>query len=178
MIIDTRHSPLVKALATNSTTAGTSFTTPVDTITDPLGTDGVHPIGRGGCLAPNGLFVKPYAIGNDDVTFLMAIWAIDQIINKSGTHVRPQWTYSLLASFTCTASTRVGLVGGIVLNTERYADTIAVIDGNSNISHEAVSPEGNVAGHVVVDCKAPDLIAFTFAMNSSATSANAVFKRL
>jgi hypothetical protein len=176
VIIDTRHGPMRKAFATNPTTAGVAVTTPADTITDPYSTDGNHRIGRGGSHAPNSVFVKPFGVGADTTTFLMALFAIDRIINKTGTHIPDQWTYTLLASFTCTNSTPVGLANGIVVATERYCDTIAVIDGNANVSHEALSPEGDNSGHVVVDLKGAEGLAFRFWMNGSATSANALFR--
>lgn len=169
---------MIRAFATNPTTAGTAVTQPADVRDDPAGTVGYHDLGRGGCKAPNGLFIKPFAIGADNVTFLMALFAVDRIINKSGTHVPPQWTHTLLAAFTCTASAHLGLVGGNVLNTERYADTIIIIanHGNANISHEAVSPVADLGGHVVADVKGAEQVAFKFWMNASATSANALFR--
>lgn len=112
-----------KYTAANSTSA--DFTAPVDTFVPPSG--GIDLTVSGGTgEVPCELVVIPYGLGNDNDTFSLRLigW----------TRIRPQiadgrWQFvpNILAEFACTLSQEVGLSGGVVLNTERYCDTITIV---------------------------------------------------
>ncbi len=125
----------------------------------------------------NGLVIKPYGAGADDATMSVRVigWSYlieDNVIGTAG------WDPTVLVELACTLSTVVGVAGLLVINTDRFADTLALTYGNDDVSVDIVSPANNVAAHAVVDLKGFQLVEFTFTTGASATSCNALFKFL
>lgn len=176
MLLDTRQSELALVRPTNSTATGTSIANPVDTLTQPTGA-GVVSTGAGLSTACNALLLLPYGTATATNTFLMSVFGWD-FIPLSGGQGGGSWHAYLLASFTCTLGSVTGLAGSAVAAANLYCDTIALGVGNANVSNEVVSPTGNVNAHCVVDVKGVQLVEVKFARNSSAASANALYRRL
>lgn len=182
MEIDTRSSEMALALAANSTATGTSISNPADQLqpTSPpsLSGVGIIPMGVGGAYSANGLQIVPFGVGSNTNTFLLSIFGWDFIRNPSQ-QVNAQWTAWLLASFTCTLSSSItGIAGGAIPATSYYCDTISLNKGNANVSNEIISPTGGVKASITLDAKGARYVQLSFAMNASATSANALWRRL
>ena len=157
-----------KVLTTNATDA--SFPSKIPTTTAPTtATAGVLNTTLSG-TAPKRMMFVFYAIGADNVTFKARVigWK----------YVSTLYVPVVLAEVTCTASAVVGIAAAAVLNTERFADTIALASGYPADSSRVYSPTGDVVGHLIVDLEGCNLIEVTFNMNGSATSANALYAAL
>lgn len=176
----TRTSRWTKARTTNATNA--TFTAPVPTGTTPPGdsTSATAVVaweagGEGG-IAPNGLAIMPYAVGSDNNTFAMRVYAWRRLGDDALSYI---WTPQLLVGVACTISSSIpGVTGRVVIATEFFADTItlAATEGNANISCELVSPADNAnAGHVMCDIKGCQRFSIHFSTGSSATSMNALW---
>lgn len=176
LLISTRSTAINPVRGTNSTTAGVAIANPADKLTIPSG-DGVIQFGDYGTKGPNGLQLIPYGVGSDTNTFLMSVFAWDIIPGVQGTSV-DSWTAWLLAAFTCTLTTLTGAAGGRLGTSNRYCDTIALTEGNANVSNEIISPEGDVKASIILDGKGARFIEILFAMNSSSTSANCLYREL
>lgn len=182
VMISTRSAHLNVAYpAANSTTAGTAVVNPADSFTAPSG-GGVIQMGDQGAMTSPGLILIPYGVGSTGNTFLMAVFAAD-VIKGAPPPTLDTWTQWLLASFTCTMSasaTGMQPISGAPNYTSGsyYCDTIVVLNGNANVSCEAVSPTTSVKASVVVDAKGAKYVNILFYMNSSATSANTLWRRV
>ena len=75
---------------------------------------------------PNYIQLWPYGLGSDNDTFSMRIIGWRRIV-PCDSNGMCQWTPHIIAEIACTISTAVGIAGGQVLNTERYADTITIV---------------------------------------------------
>ena len=169
MLLETLWTKYQKALATNSTSG--SFPAIIPTLTEPT-SDGVFNLRNDGVFVPNAIRVMPYAIASDNDTFSMRVYAWDRV-GPLGL-----WVPCVLVELACTASAVVGVAGGDVLATERFADTISLTTGNDDISVDIVSPTGDVAGHAQIDLKGCEKVKFTFKITSGTTSMNALWKYL
>jgi hypothetical protein len=128
-----------------------------------------------GRAGPNALRITPYAVGADNATFSMRVYAVDRIFVADNPLV--QYTWNLLAEFACTASTAVGKAAGLVVATERYADTITLTYPTASIpSIEIQTNAANLAGWVKVDLAGAEDYEITFTTGGSATSCNALVK--
>jgi hypothetical protein len=187
VVIDTRSAEMYSAWSTNQTTVGTAVVNPVDTQAKPnlVRGNGFIPMGEGGDMTSPGLFIIPYGIGSVTNTFLMAVFGVDSMKGGPPPTVST-WTSWLIASFTCTLAanaTNMSAIAGApnftTGSTTTYCDTIAVLSGNANVSCEAISPAGlSVKALVTVDVKGAKLVNILFWMNGSATSANALWRRV
>lgn len=179
MLIETLSTGFRKARSVNQTSA--SFVSKVPTGTEPKGDAGtatgasVTGLATDGAVSQNGALVMPYAIGADNVTFSMRVFGW-RLIGSDPTTLL--WMPCLLVELACTASAFVGVATRLVLNTERFADTIALTTGNDDVSVDIVSPTGDVAGHALIDLKGSQKLEFTFSTGGSATSCNALFTLL
>jgi hypothetical protein len=180
-----------KARVVNQTSA--SYVSKVPTNTEPAADNGTSATGsaainNGGGdstrTGQNSLVVLPYGIGADDVTFNMQVigW---RVIGSQP--ISLLWVPSVLIDVACTAGTSTGVAGMQVLNTERFADTITVTtqpytigsDGNAHITNMGTpivnSPANNGIAFVVVPLYGFQKFEFSFNLNSSATSCNALY---
>lgn len=160
----TRSNNYQKALATNSTDA--SFPTCAATITAPALAITLGTSGPGGHSVPSTMCVVPYGVGADNTTFKIRVigWRLMSSL----------YVPTILAQYTCTNSTSVGVAGQSVVATERFVDTLTADAMNPSGGVEAVSTANNTPAHFIFDTKGCPLIEFAFDMNSSATSANAL----
>lgn len=163
--IETRMRPLSKALSTSATDA--SFPSKVPTTTEPTGI-GVLELQRLETRAtfPSNIFLIPYGVGNDDHTFDMRVIGWRKVATL--------WVPTVLTQVAVTLSTAVGVAGAAVTNSERFADTISITIGNSNVSVEVVSPANNTVAHMVVDVKGSQKVELTFDLGSG-TNCNALW---
>ncbi len=181
--IKTASTPFFRANgATNSTTAGTAPANPSPTVTKPSGA-GVIDMGMSGnidgAISSNGLIILPYGVGADDNTFVMTAFAWD-ILKAVGSGNRDIWVAWPLAAFTCTMGALAGVANTDLPANSLMVDTITLTAnfGNANVSNEIISPAGDFQASIVLDTKGAKLVQLIFGMNSSATSANALVRRI
>ncbi len=176
MLIETATHPWKKALTTSAT--DTSFPSRIPRATEPTH-DGVHALSASpynGGLAQNGLVLVPYGLGDDDDVFAMRVIGWRRLGDDIATLI---WVPVILAELTCTMSTAVGLAGRLILNTERFCDTIALVTGNDDVSVDIVSPTGNVIAHAILDLKGFQKVEFTFdTTTGDPTNCNCLFALL
>lgn len=165
--MDTIVNTYRKAWATNDTS--NSFTAKVATVTRPSG-DGVVTIEQVGRYTRNNVILVPYGIGSDNNTMSM------RVINWK--EISGLWIPLIVCEVACTLSTSVGVAANAVLNTERFADTIALTYGNAGIDCQVFSPANNTPGHVTVDAKGATILEVIFSRGGSATSCNALVSYL
>lgn len=82
-------------------------------------------VNGGSGLVPYYMHLMPYGLGSDNDVFSVRIVGVRRI----GEHLadgRSQFMREILAVLSCTISGAVGVAGGQVLNTERFADAIAI----------------------------------------------------
>lgn len=170
----TRANFFRKFRTSNSTDA--SFPSKIPTTTQPSGT-GVWDFTSGktspnGILIPSSIIVLPYNIGANNTTFKIRMIGWRSIYSATATTL---WVPQILCEFTCTASAAVGIASAAVLDTERFSDTLTANAFNPSGGVEAVSTANDTPAHFIVDIKGCPIIEATFDMNSSATSANALW---
>lgn len=106
----------------------------------------------------------PFGTGDDDATFTL------QVVSWS--RVGTIWVPSILYQATCTLSAFAGVAGATtgVIETERFADTIASTanKGNANVDVVVLSPADNTPGHVVIDVKGAEIVEVRAASGSNA----------
>jgi len=173
--IVTASTDLSRVLSANSTTVGTSIANPADTAVEP--SLGVIPMGKEGVLASNGLVFYPYGVGSAAQTFLMSVFGWEYIHPKVAQNAG-RWTATPLATFLCTLCTLAGSAGGEVDENQLYCGTIALVIGGANISNEIISPTGNMKACIRMDAFGCKLVQPLFAINASATSCNALWKKI
>lgn len=83
-----------------------------------------------------------------------------------------------LAAFSLTLSQAVGAASQVVLNTDRYADTITLDTGTGAGSMRVLSPTGDVPGMVVMDLTEFPFFCVDFITNGSATNVNGLYRHL
>jgi hypothetical protein len=138
-----------------------------------------------GGLAENLVIICPFAVGADNNTFSVRVigWRIAYDRQKPHGKYPPEvsdavWIPVLLCEVLCTVSANAhGAAGGVVLATELFADTIAVVgtsgkDGQ-NIDINSPANDAN-AGCLVVDMKGFQKLELTFTTGGVATSCNAL----
>lgn len=151
--LQTHPNPYRRALATNSTASG--YTARTDTLTLPANVVDLRERSAGR-MAPNTFLAKFIGVGSNNHTGSCRFYGIKELVNSAGEVV--SYTHTLLAAYSFHLSDDVGVSGGVVTNSERYADTITRDVGVENVADQLVSPTGDVSGHVLVDCKGHTLI--------------------
>ena len=168
-----------RVLAANSTTA--AFSAPADATTAPVGAAvdsaaGYISLATGSLVdyTPNAVMLKFFGAGADNTTGRCRVWGVRAGRSAAGVL---SYTHTLLAEYAFTLSAAVGVAGGVVTASERYADTITRTTGIENVSDKILSPTGDVAGHVVVDAKGHSLLLVDLVLGagSPATSVNALW---
>ena len=175
------YSPIKRALTTSST--ATSFATLISTVTEPTG-DGIWSFLK----VPWGIHLSFFGAGADDTTFDARIVGWDSI----GTD--PQltlWVPRIIASFSCTLSTQIGIASAKLINTDRFADTLTMnttapqakftdtdsVGAATRGTIPIFSPANNVIAWAVVPLFGFNKIQFDFDM-TGATNGNAVFREV
>ncbi len=126
----------------------------------------------------NRIILVPFGTGSDTNTLLMRVIGWRQCFNRNVGRREDNslWIPVNLGEFTCTLSTAVGIAGKVVVATEIFCDTIALLStsGNDDVDISITSPADNTIAHVAVDLKGFQLVEVTFGRNGSATGANAL----
>lgn len=175
----TASAPFGLALAANSTTAGASIANPATQTATPTNTVAMGD--PDGAVSSNGLEIVPFGAGVATNTFLMSVFAWDL---KKPTVAGNQnlWIAYPLATFTCTLCTVAGQANTDINGSQLFCDTITLNVGNANVSVEIISPatngSANLVASITLNTKGAKKAGFLFAMNGSATSANAAWRRL
>lgn len=164
-----------RVLATNSTAS--AYTAKADTTTVPAASNGESSAGyidlragAAGNMAPNNVLLKFFGVGSDNNTGNCRVYGVKEIVSGTTT----SYTHVLLADYAFTLSAAVGVASGVVSASERYADTITRTTGVENVADQLVSPTGDVAGHVLVDCKGHTALLIELIVGT-ATSVNALY---
>lgn len=169
-LLGTQSSRFAKARTANAT--DTSFPSKIPTATEPSGTGVVELIqNKLGGPIQNSVLVVAFGAGSDDTTFSVRVIGWRLFGDDPQTQL---WIPAVLAELACTLSSAVGVAGKVVVNTERFADTITLVTGNDDISIDIVSPTGNVVAHAAVDIKGFQKLEFTFDL-TGATDANVLY---
>jgi len=172
-----------RALATNAATNG--FTALASTLTEPTtATDGVIDLAPNGFIENNNLLLIPFGAGSATNTFKIRIvgWAKANPAPLSTSVVC--WIPIPLYQFTCTLSTFTGIATGVVLNTDKLCDTIAITLGNELTDCSKISPANstaavaNVPGQVMVDVKGWNKIQILIDTGGVATNGNCLYRAL
>ncbi len=82
-------------------------------------------VGGGAGTIPCAIQVMPYGLGSDNDVFSMRLVGLRRIAQPIADG-RCQFVREKIAVLACTISAAVGLAGGQVINTERFADTISI----------------------------------------------------
>lgn len=175
--LNTDYRPFRKVLGTNAT--GNAYTAQTDSLTAPAETTaGVIEIGAGEGGVPNTVLVKFFGTGADNTTGACRVYGYREVVrNVAGTVTRSH-TPILLWGGTFTLSARVGVASGVVVDTERYADTIVntANEAIDNVSSQTLSPVQDVPAHVLIDTKGCRWLKFDLIVGSGspATDVNAL----
>lgn len=179
--------PLKKARSVNSSSA--NFPTWVTTELDPQYTDAGTAAGRAliqlgvglGGYVPDCIELFPYSTGADNDTFSMQVVGYRRITPQLADE-RFQYLRFLIAKFNCTISASVGLAGGSVVATERFADTIAIVlEGTSTAdvtrsgSFRLYSPANDSPAHVVLPTLGCDAIELEFDQTLNTPAMNCLY---
>jgi hypothetical protein len=181
VLIDTRSVPMSLVSPTNIS-ADASIVEPAPTITKPVSNThgGVFALGEGGEQTASGIKLVFFGLGSDTNTFSAFVYGWEFLKSTAGK--TGLWVPTLLATFTTITlvSEQPGVDGTDVPSSNFFAAAATLGVGNSGISVEVVSPGEAAAeiAHVVVDTKGCKLMEVRFAMGGSATSGNALWKRL
>lgn len=154
-----------KVLLTNSTVS--AFVVPADVATEPTGA-GYIDVTLNGQFSPNTVLLKFFGVGADDSTGSFRIYGVRKQYETSA------WDRTILFSGTFILSTAVGVTGGLVGASERYADTVARVLGIENVADQIMSPTGNIPGWAMIDLKGFSKIYFEL-IKGTATSTNALW---
>ncbi len=153
------------------------------TITEPVN-DGVIILADGsGQIVPCRAKFWFIGLGSDNDAFSVRIIGWTRVDLDT---MRPLWVPSLIAEYAVVVSAAVGVAGAAVLNTERFADTIApvathqgdlVIAAGTAINSEfqVLSPTGDVIGHVVMPLFGFEKLEFTFANTTGTPTKNVIY---
>lgn len=159
----------------------TAFPTKIPTLTEPTGDAGtaggssIIDLRLGSGTTPSEIIIVPYGIGDDDDVFAMRIigW---KPIRRDFSNV--EWIPTKLLEITCTMCTDVGVVGGAIINTERYCDTLVGVGTsfNDDITIRIFSPADNTIARARVELEGFSKIEFTFDMTTGApTNGNCLY---
>lgn len=174
MILQAQSGGYAKALATSS--AATSFTSLIPTGTEPTG-DGVINLGFAADIAPNFLELIPYGLGDDNDEFSMRVTSWTRYGDNPETYL---WIPKPLLEVACVMSAAVGVAGKLIIATERFCDSIAIVGaiGLSGESVRIISPGSDLIASILLDVQGSQKVQFTFDMTTgSPTNANCLYAR-
>lgn len=166
-----------RVLAANAT--ATAFAAAPADLTappDPATTPGYVALTAGRIGSPNTVLIKPYAVGADNVTGGIRVYGCRPITSQVGGVQVTSYTHTLFFEGTFQASTCVGVSGGVVGASERYADTIARTFGNDGVSDRILSPANDTPASLLVDATGATwlFVELIASGGSPATSVNAL----
>lgn len=172
--VDTIASSWQRLFATNSTAS--SFASRAETLTRPVhsSTQGIIEMSPGGGAGPNGLMLLFFGTDANNENFNARILGWDYSL-LAGVEV---WNFVVLCQFAVTLGNIAGVAGGEVSATGFVADTIALTYGNDDVSVDITSPANDVRAHAILDTKGCRIVEVQFDMNSSAASANCLYRKM
>lgn len=184
-----QQSNLTRWAGTNLNT--TSFDSKIPTITMPTASATAAVLDLNdqratGALTPKWLKLFFLLLGadNDAASFRLIGW--NRAVKSGSTDL---WMPQPFAEFACTGSACVGVAGAAVLNTERFADTIApvalkiedikIAAGTSLMSDAYVyTPADDTAGHVVISTRGFELLEFSLDQTTNTPTGNILYSFL
>lgn len=113
-----------------------------------------------------------FGAGNENAQFYANIYGFAPV--NGGTNT--QWVPTLIARLLCTLSAVVGQSGQLITDTDRFCDSISLIEGDPTI--KIVSDVNNRIASVLVDLEGSHYLAVKFdwtSLASSSTNANYLF---
>ncbi|MFN4894202.1 MAG: hypothetical protein ACK5HO_00275 [Pseudomonadota bacterium] len=148
-------------------TASTDLTFPArtPTLTAPTGA-GVLQDPIVGTQTPEWVQVVPFGDGADNSTFDL------RVIGWKPTELG-LWVPTLLAQAACTLSAALGVAATEVLNTQRFADTIALTQVLANVDSKLSSPANDTIASFQVETRGSVYLEILFDLGT-ATGANAL----
>lgn len=187
VLLMTASTSFRKARSVNQTSA--SYVSKLPTATEPTGDAGtatgssvIELVAPGlspgsGSQVPNVMLASFFGEGANNSTFSARLvgWRPTGEENRE----TMLWIPVTVVAFTLTlSSTPVGVSGKVIDSNQLFADTIALVDGNDDVSVDIVSPEDDTIAHAVIDLKGFRKVEWTFATGGSATSCNALYSLL
>lgn len=178
-VVVTQARPLRRALSTNS--SASSFTAHAATITEPTG-DGVLAMGGAaggpfGGTIPERAILYPIGLGADNDAFTMRVLGWRRI--RGTTTDITLWVPSLMGEFTCTMCAAVGVAGSPVLNTERFIDTVSIVNEPTITAAttrqgtvEMVAPGSDLIGFLCLYLYGVEKLQFTFKQVTNSPTMN------
>ncbi len=171
VLLGNEQLPLVKWLTTAATDA--TFPATIPTATEPTGDSIVDLSGQ----KYRKIRVMPFGAGADNDTHVIRVIGWNQVGSTSDSTLI--WVPSLLASYTSTLSTLVGVSGKVVTDSERFADTLVIV---ANMGTDAqgtvkVSPADNLTpAYFICELNGAQKVQVTFDLTGTSTSANALYE--
>jgi hypothetical protein len=142
------------------------------------GAAAVFDLGGGVVTDHNRAVFKLFGAGADNSTFSMRVIGWRRVYGRTGNDPNKLlWDPTVLVEVLATlSSTPTGVAGRAVLNTDLFADTVALTGttANDDVSIDIVSPANDTAAHFVIDLKGSAKLEATFSTGGSATSCNAL----
>jgi hypothetical protein len=159
--------PFIKVLTANTTDA--SYDAKIATVTEPTNEGVINLVPGTSGLSPQNLLVIPFGAGADNATMSVRVigW----------TNISTLWIPFVLAEYDATLSAAVGIAAQSVINTDRFADTLALVanQGTDAQGTTKVSPANDVPGHFTVSSKGCKKMELVFKVGT-ATNANALYR--
>lgn len=141
---------LRRALAYSSTS--TAFQSVVPTTTAPASVDSDSPSGNRAVMESGGssLFIVPIGTDAADETYSIRLIAWKKLTGAEGT--TPLWIPIHLGDINVTLGSATGISGGLVGNSELFADTLALASGAWS-AITLIQPAGNLPAAFIVPSK-------------------------
>ncbi len=175
------NTPLIKALATNANTTGFTAKTAA-TLTPPSGNlvNRIALPDGGGGNVPTWIRIYPYGLGANNDTFDLRLWGW----YRGG---KPDTFYpTILTQISVTLGNFTGVAGGQVLNTEFFADTIALtaLIGEASITAattrqgttELYTPANDTPAWILVPLRNAEFIEWDFDQTLNTPTMNALYE--
>lgn len=145
--------------------------------------------GAGGAVIPTWMKLMFIGLGADDDVTSFRIVGWNKIRTGQGDGPNTLWIPQTILEVSCTFSTSVGVASSPVLNTERFADTIApvalmledikIAAGTSLSSdYRFFTPANNTPGHVIMPTRGFELLQFTSDQTTGTSTCNILYSFL
>jgi hypothetical protein len=152
-------------------------------------TDGVIEMGAGGDETSSAILLMFFGVGANGTTFNCNVYGWEETVMPTTGLGLPLFVPRLLCQLTAitlnssipgVASTLVPAIDPVSTSANYFASAMTLTLGNSGISAEVISPGSGTAeiASLVLSTKGAKMIELRFNMNSSATSGNAIWKRM
>lgn len=177
--------PFVRALATNASSSG--FTAKTAGVTTKPSGNLVYPIADPSYAFRSRVRLMAIGVGSDNDVFALRVWGWSRVGSGNGP-AGIIWVPAMLGEITCTLSTFVGVASSPVLNTERFADTMALVatvgeptvtaDVTRTGTTEVYSPANNTPAWVEFRLRGVELLELDFDQTTGTPTMNALLQFL